>query len=76
MIVFGAPDGVLHKLVQQRGGAGEEAVALQVRIDGNSVEILRPEVDLRLHQYILKPKNGKGGFIVVLILLAGVDHLL
>ena len=76
VVVFGAPDGVLHKFVQQRVGAFQPAGALHIRVDRHGGKVLRGERHVGFDQNILKAENRKGGLILVDTVLAGVADLL
>ena len=76
MVVLGAPHGVLHEFVEQCVGACKPTRALHIRIDGDGAKILRGKGRIRLHQHILKAKDGESGFVVVPAFFACVDDLL
>ena len=76
VVIFGAPDGVLDKFVQQRVGAFQPAGALHVRVDRHGGKVLRGERHVGFDQNILKAENRKGGLILVDAVLAGVADLL
>ena len=76
MVVPGAPDGILHELIQQLVGAFEPSGARHVGVHGNGGKVFRAEGHTGFHLDVLEAEDGKGGLIVILPFAAGIDHLL
>ena len=75
-IGFRGPFGRFDKAVQKRIGAFEASGLLHVGVNGDSCDILRPQLYVRLHLGITEPEDRKGGFILVPSFAAGKVDLL
>ena len=72
VVALGRPYGGVHQGVDQGMGAAESACLGQVGVDRNGGKVFCVDLHIRFHQGIPEAEDGKGGFVVVQPLPAGV----